>query len=171
MSSQPERCQTVNHSPIAHPVSARPVLSHRRCRSVVVEAGGARSGQHHAASSARRTFQIPSFCFPFLQHSELRLPLGRPDVLDKAIALSQAVESIVGLTHGADEAAQGVDVVLAVDLAAGLVNLGDGDLDGAVVLGLDDAVGGRALAGDVAVWERGAESVHDLCVWFGLREQ
>lgn len=43
-------------------------------------------------------------------------------------------------------------MVLAVDLAAGLVNLGDGDLDGAVVLGLDDAVGGRALAGDVAVW-------------------
>lgn len=30
-----------------------------------------------------------------------------------------------------------------------LVNLSDGDLDGCVVLGLDDAVGGAALAGDV----------------------
>ena len=36
-------------------------------------------------------------------------------------------------------------------VAAVLVNLGDGDLDGGVVVGLDDAVGGAALAGDVAV--------------------
>lgn len=42
-------------------------------------------------------------------------------------------------------------MVLASDGTARLVNLGDGDLDGGVVLGLDDAVGGRALAGDVAV--------------------
>lgn len=38
-------------------------------------------------------------------------------------------------------------------VAAVLVNLGDGDLDGGVVVGLDDAVGGAALAGDVAVIE------------------
>ena len=36
-------------------------------------------------------------------------------------------------------------------VTAVLVNLGDGDLDGGVVVGLDDAVGGAALAGDVAV--------------------
>lgn len=41
-------------------------------------------------------------------------------------------------------------MVLAGDLAAVLVNLGDGDLDGRVVLGLDDPVGGGALSGDVA---------------------
>ena len=41
-------------------------------------------------------------------------------------------------------------MVLAGDLTAVLVDLGDGDLDGGVVLGLDDAVGGRALPGDVA---------------------
>ena len=43
-------------------------------------------------------------------------------------------------------------MVLAGDLTAVLVNLSDGDLDGGVVLGLDDAVGGRALPGDVARW-------------------
>lgn len=79
------------------------------------------------------------------------LSLAAPDVLDEAVTLDQSVQGIVGLAHGTDEAAEGVDVVLAGDGAAGLVNLGDGDLDGGVVLGLDDAVGGRALAGDVAV--------------------
>lgn len=80
------------------------------------------------------------------------LSLAAPDVLDEAVTLGQSVQGIVGLAHGADETAEGVDVVLAGDGAARLVNLGDGDLDGGVVLGLDDAVGGRALAGDVAVW-------------------
>lgn len=42
-------------------------------------------------------------------------------------------------------------MVLALDGTAVLVNLGDGDLNRSVVLGLDDAVGGRALAGDVTV--------------------
>lgn len=42
-------------------------------------------------------------------------------------------------------------MVLALDGTAVLVNLGDGDLDGSVVLGLDDTVGGAALAGDVAI--------------------
>lgn len=41
-------------------------------------------------------------------------------------------------------------MVLSLDLSAVLVNLGDRDLDGSVVLGLDDTVGGTALAGDVA---------------------
>lgn len=89
--------------------------------------------------------------FPVPSTPELSLPLGRPDALHETVALGQAVESVVSLAHGANEAAEGVDVVLAVDLAAGLVNLGNGNLDGAVVLGLDDTVGGRALAGDVAV--------------------
>ena len=42
-------------------------------------------------------------------------------------------------------------MVLALDLSAGLVNFGNGDLDRGMVLGLDDAVGGAALAGDVTV--------------------
>ena len=77
--------------------------------------------------------------------------LPAPDVLEETVALGEAVEGVVALTHGADEAAEGVDVVLAGDGAAVLVNLCHGNLNGAVVLGLDDAVGGAALAGDVAV--------------------
>lgn len=78
------------------------------------------------------------------------LSLAAPDALNEAITLSETVEGIVALTHGTDETAEGVDVVLALNSATVLVNLGDGDLDRSVVLGLDDAVGGAALAGDVA---------------------
>jgi hypothetical protein len=74
---------------------------------------------------------------------------GVPDGLEESVALSQPVHSIVALAHGADKAAEGVDVVLALDGTAVLVDLGDGELDGSVVLGLDDAVGGAALARDV----------------------
>ena len=81
-----------------------------------------------------------------------RLSLGAPDVLEETVPLSESVHGVVALGHGADETGKGVDVVLAGDLTAVLVNLGDGDLDGGVVLGLDDAVGGRALPGDVARW-------------------
>lgn len=87
-------------------------------------------------------FQI----FTFLRN----LSLGAPDGLDETITLSQSVQRVVRLTHGTDEAAQGVDMVLSGDGTAVLVDLGDGDLDGAVVLGLDDAVGSAALARDVA---------------------
>lgn len=78
-----------------------------------------------------------------------RLPAGAPDVLEEAVTLGQAVDGVVALAHGANETAEGVGLVLA-GVAAVLVDLADGDLSGSVVLGLDDAVGGRALAGDVA---------------------
>jgi len=77
-----------------------------------------------------------------------RLSAGAPDVLEVAVTLSEAVDAVVGLAHGADEAAESVGLGLAVESAV-LVDLCDGDLDGTVVLGLDDAVGGAALAGDV----------------------
>jgi calcineurin-like phosphoesterase len=77
------------------------------------------------------------------------LPLGAPDVLQEAVALGEAVESIVALAHGPHETRQGVDDVLALDGPAVLVDLGDGDLARAVVLGLDDSARRRALAGDV----------------------
>jgi hypothetical protein len=80
------------------------------------------------------------------QHNSL-VSARVPDVLE-AVALGEAVHAVVALAHGADEAAEGVDLVLA-SVTAVLVNLGDGDLDRAVVLGLDDAVGRAALAGDV----------------------
>ena len=83
---------------------------------------------------------------------ERALSLGAPDALEETVPLGEPVHGVVALGHGADETGEGVDVVLAGDLTAVLVNLGDGDLDGGVVLGLDDAVGGRALPGDVARW-------------------
>ena len=95
------------------------------------------------SSAAPLELRHPNFRFPALD------ALPAPDVLEEAVALGEAVEGVVALTHGADEAAEGVDVVVAGDGAAVLVDLGDGNLDGAVVLGLDDAVGGAALAGDV----------------------
>lgn len=79
------------------------------------------------------------------------LSLSAPDVLQQTVTLSKTVHGVVGLAHGADETAEGIDVALAADGTAVLINLGDANLDGAVVLGLDDAVGGRALAGDVAI--------------------
>lgn len=78
------------------------------------------------------------------------LSLGAPDALQQTVTLGEAVHGVVGLAHGTDETAEGIDVVLAGDGTAVLVNLGNGDLDRTVVLGLDDSVGGRALAGDVA---------------------
>jgi hypothetical protein len=76
--------------------------------------------------------------------------------------LRQAVDGVVALAHRTDEAAEGVDVVLAGDGAAVLVDLGDRNLYGAVVLGLDDAVGSAALARDIA----GKGSDGSVLLWF-----
>ena len=63
--------------------------------------------------------------------------------------MRKSVQSIVTLAHRPNETADGVDVVLARNSPTVLVNLGDGDLDGAVVLGLDD------LSSDVLASRRG----------------
>jgi hypothetical protein len=55
--------------------------------------------------------------------------------------LCEPVQAVVSLAHGADKAADGVGLDIA-GVAAVLVNLGDADLDGCVVLGPDDASGG-----------------------------
>jgi hypothetical protein len=94
---------------------------------------------------------------------DLPLAGGGPDVLEETVTLSKAVEGVVALTAGTDEAAESEGLVLA-GVAAVLVNLADGDLDGGVVVGLDDAVGGAALAGHVAV-ERKVMSVVLSIVW------
>ena len=72
-----------------------------------------------------------------------------PDVLQESIPLSQSVEAVVTLGSRSDEAAESI----CLDLSGGsttLIDLGDWDLDTGVVLGFDDAVGGTALAWDVA---------------------
>lgn len=95
------------------------------------------------------------------------LSLCAPNALDEAVTLGQSVQGIVRLAHGTDEAAEGVDVVLAGDGAARLVNLGNGDLNRGMVLGLDNAVGGRALAGDVAIRED-CGSAHRVRSWLSF---
>jgi len=97
-------------------------------------------------------------CRPFdtqLSHQHRKqttpLSLGAPDALEEAIPLGESVHSIVAFTHGTHETAKGVGVVLALNLSAVLVNLGDGDLGRSVVLGLDDSSSGRALSRDVKV--------------------
>ena len=84
------------------------------------------------------------FILPQL-HSPKYLPGRAPDALEEAVLLCEPVQAVVRLAHGAYEAAEGVDLVV-TGVAAVLVNLANADLDGGVVLGLDDASGGR-LAG------------------------
>jgi hypothetical protein len=78
----------------------------------------------------------------------LSLQASAPNILQQTISLCQSVQRIVALPHRSYEAAEGIDLALACESTV-LINLSHGDLDGCVVLGLDDAVGGAALAGDV----------------------
>lgn len=111
--------------------------------------------KHEAVSS---NVLAPSM-FPVSSPSAHNLSGSAPHVLQETIFLCKSVHRIVALAHGTDEAAKGVDLVLASGTAV-LVDLGDGKLDGGVVLGLDDAVGGRALAWDVKVDELSAFVLH-----------
>lgn len=80
----------------------------------------------------------------------LSLTASGPDVLQQTIALRQSVQGVVALAHSSYEAAKSVHLALSGESAV-LVNLADRDLDGSVVLGLDDAVCGAALSWDVTV--------------------
>lgn len=82
-----------------------------------------------------------------------------PDRLEEAVLLCESVKAVVGLAHGANEAGDGVDLVVP-GVAAVLVNLADAQLDRGVVLGPDDASGSRAFAGDVEVNELAAFVLH-----------
>jgi hypothetical protein len=104
----------------------------------------------------RRTHHPPSQIA-----SSRNLALGAPDVLEQPVALSKAVQRIVALAHGANEAGESIDDVLALDGPAVLVDLGDGDLARSVVLGLDDAARRGALAGDVT----GGACVSKIADW------
>lgn len=80
----------------------------------------------------------------------LSLPTPTPHSLDQPIPLAQPIQTIVPFTHRSHEAAQRVDLVLA-RVPPVLVHFAHRYLYGGVVLGFDDATGGRAFAGDVAV--------------------
>jgi hypothetical protein len=87
-------------------------------------------------------------------HIPIRLSGSAPDALEEAILLCEPVQAVVALAHGADEAAEGVHLVVA-SVAAVLINLGDSNLDRCVVLGLDDAPGGRL--GGISIAFRGSD--------------
>lgn len=75
-------------------------------------------------------------------HNPNRLARRAPDRLEEAVLLCEPVEAVVGLAHGTNKAADGVDLVV-TRVAAVLVNLANAQLDRGVVLGPDDASGGR----------------------------
>ena len=80
------------------------------------------------------------FLFVYWTH---RNPLELVGVLDQAGLLSKAVNRVVGASLLAQEAADGEGGGLSgVDSL--LVNVGEVDLHGSVILGGDQAVGGRA---------------------------
>ena len=116
--------------------------------------GLSRREMHACALGGQFRFRIPAsgqpqprhlarvaMCIPQL-HIPNHLPASAPDGLEEAVLLCEPVEAVVGLTHGANETADGVGLV--VDgVAAVLVNLANAELDRGVVLGPDDASGGR----------------------------
>jgi hypothetical protein len=85
---------------------------------------------------------------PKISHNANLVSARVPDTLEETVALGEAVHAVVALAHCAHEAAKRIDLVLA-GVTAVLVHLGNADLNRAVILGLDDAVGRTALAGDV----------------------
>lgn len=70
-------------------------------------------------------------------------------LLEQTVALSKTVKRVVGLTTRPQKAAESVSGVLSGDDETRLIDVGDVELDRGVVGGLDDAVGGRALARNV----------------------
>ena len=116
--------------------------------------GLSRREMHACALGGQFRFRIPAsgqpeprhlarvaMCIPQL-HIPNHLPASAPDGLEEAVLLCEPVEAVVGLTHGANETADGVGLVVA-GVAAVLVNLANAELDRGVVLGPDDASGGR----------------------------
>lgn len=77
--------------------------------------------------------------------------LCKAELILTTLLLGKTVERVVTLTELADEAGQGEVGGLAGDHATVGIDVSDGDLDGSVVLGLDDAASGGALSGHVKV--------------------
>jgi len=93
-----------------------------------------------------------SFLGTQASHTFITSPLATsaPHILQQPIPLTQPIQRIIALAHRAHEAAQRIYLVLA-SVAAVLVDFADRNLYRGVVFGFDDAVGGAALAGDVAI--------------------
>merc|ERR1719259_946031 len=79
---------------------------------------------------------------------------------DDAILPGQPEERIVALAQPPDFAAKSIRLVLARHATRLLVQLGDVYLDGGMVAGADNSVGGRALPGHVQIHELSGVVLH-----------
>jgi hypothetical protein len=79
---------------------------------------------------------------------QLSLAASAPHILQQTIPLRQSVQRVVALAHGSYKSTESIDLALTCESTI-LINFANGDLDGCMILGLDNAVGGTALAGDV----------------------
>ena len=76
---------------------------------------------------------------------------GRSFLEGKESHLSEeSVKASVGLSSLSHESSESKGLLVAIASPL-VINLGDLDLDGSVVLSSDESVGGRALAGDVEI--------------------
>jgi len=82
-----------------------------------------------------------------IQKQETKLKL----LVQDSVLLGQPVNAVVALPHPADGSTDGVGLEGASHTTGRLVNLGQVDLDGSVVLGRQDPVAGGALPWDVHV--------------------
>jgi hypothetical protein len=83
-------------------------------------------------------------------HMPSPLPRSTPDTLEEAVPLCEPVDAVVALAHGAYEAAERICLVLA-RVATVLIDFADADLDRRMVLGFDDASGGRLAGISIAI--------------------
>jgi hypothetical protein len=104
---------------------------------------------HSSAIAPVQSIDSPTH---YIREMCLSLAASAPDILQQTISLCQSVQGIIGLSHRANETAKSIDLALTSESTV-LIDLSNGDLDGCVILGLDDSVGSAALSWDVAVEE------------------
>lgn len=63
----------------------------------------------------------------------------------------KTVERVVGFTGSTDGTRDGIGLGLALDDSSVGINIGNVDLDGSMILGIDESAGSRALSRDVQV--------------------
>merc|ERR1719266_285446 len=90
-----------------------------------------------------------------IQNSFLNEIIIRPQrlevLVDDTVLLGEPVDAVIALSHPPDGATDGVRLGGSGHAAGGLVNLGQVDLDGSMVLSTEDPVAGAALPWNVHV--------------------
>merc|ERR1719180_192909 len=89
-------------------------------------------------------------------------------LVNDAVLLGQSVDAVVALTHPADGTTDGVGGEASGHASGGLIHRGKVDLDGGVVPGRQDPVGGAALPWDVHVDILASFILHGGASWVWL---